>query len=390
MPAPIAMRYLTRSLLCLTLGGCPALPLLAAMPPDDAEIDVLYGDRELYPSAIVCFTGDSLLAPKDDAQLGDKAGVLAVKIKSPADGCIAKVTFAECPFFAESEVTELLPKAGVYYHVAPTMRFNSDRLAAQKQPIANLVVKATVELGDQKFDLYQKLVIHSVNDWVLWYKPRDNPNEPPRDPEQVPWIKDSKLMAAAYVNENNAWIDQRITRQAKEKHLVESFVGYQPKDPAVVEKEVGAIYTTLKEMGFKYSNLSQPSAAPVGGENRVRVQSVRLLGDAMESAQANGVEGAAIMASVFRKMKLHTLIVETPADDSGFGHALVGVYKTRDRDPDSLIIIEPRKLGTLDFKDALVAGKKLYDEFADRPDLIVIDIGEARDQGILPIPEIRR
>lgn len=384
----------------LAVLGCLLARVLWAQEPADAPvIDFLYGERELFPSAIVCFTADSRYAPADENQLGDRQGVISVRLKAPTDDCLVRVTLSETPFFEESHVACRLPKAGAVYFVAPVVRYHAEKLAAQKQPLANLIIRAVVELPGETIELSTKVVVHSVNDAIMQYRPRDD------DGGYNDWNSDAKYMLAAYANENNPWIDQRVTRHALDKGYVDAFVGYQG-DAASVKKEVKAVYDTLRDFGFKYTSFKTPSAAPVrnGGDRNVSLQAIRLVGDTLESAQANSAETALILASVFRKMSIETVVFFLPNK-----RVLLGVYTAMGRSKaDSLLVLDPRKLGYADFDAAVAAGAEAFGPVkeklifgkgedqeklrhsAERFSYFAIDIGQARENGILPIPEVRR
>ena len=378
-----------------TLAALLASPL-AAQPAAAPAIDFLYGERELFPSAIVCFTADSRYAPVDAQQLGDPQGVISIRLTAPTDDCLVRITLSETPFFEESHVSCRLPKAGTVYHVAPVVRYRAERLAAQKQPLANLVVRAVVELPGETLELSAKVVVHSVNDAIMQYRPRG-------DDAANDWKSDTKYILAAYVNENNPWIDQRVTRHALDKKYVDAFIGYQG-DAASVRKELKAVYDTLAAFGFKYTSFKEPSATPVNRAGNVRLQAIRLVGDSLESAQASSLETALILASVFRKMSIDTTVFLLPKKQ-----VLLGVYTGfNHKKPDALLVLDPRKLGYEGFDAAVTAGaaafgpikaKLIFGEgeeqeklrhSAERFSYLAVDIDLARQNGILPIPETRR
>ena len=381
-------------LAALLAGSLPAQSPSAAPAP---EIDFLYGDRELFPSAIVCFTADSRFAPVDEQQLGDPQGVISIRLTAPTDDCPVQVTLSETAFFEESHVSCRLPKAGTVYYVAPVVRYRAERLASQKQPLANLVIHAVVELPGESLDLSTKVVVHSVNDAIMQYQNRS------KNAAASDWKSDAKYILAAYVNENNPWIDQRVTRHALDKHYVDSFVGYQG-DAESVKKELKAVYDTLADFGFKYTSFKEPSAVLVRRGGHVRLQAIRLVGDSLESAQANNIETALILASVFRKLSIDTTVFMLPKKQ-----VLLGVYLGSSRKKEgALLVLDPRKLGYEGFDAAVAAGAAAFEPIkdkllfgegeeqdnlrrsAERFSYVAVDIDLARQNGILPIPEVRR
>ncbi len=392
IPRPIAL-----ALRLSCLGALSTRSLWAQDAANEPVFDFLYGDRELFPSAIVCFTEDSPYAPADKDQIGDPQGVISVMLKAPTDDCPVRITFSETPFFDESHIVCHLPKAGVSYRVAPVVRYRAERLAAQKQPLANLIIRAVIEMQGQTTEISTKVVVHSVNDAIMRYRPRAGP-----DGEQD-WKPDSKFLLAAYVNENNPWIDQRVTRHALDKGYVDAFEGYQ-RDGTYVKKEIKAIYDTLRDFGFKYTSFKEYSAAPAHGGGNVRLEGIRLVGDTLESAQANGSETVLILASIFRKLSIDNVIFFLPKRQ-----VLLGIYTEEGRKrADSLLVIDPRMLGYQEFDVAVASGMKafnaakdslMFGEGDDQAKLrlraehfgyLAVDIADARLNGILPIPEVRR
>ena len=388
---------------CSTL--CAGLVLPAALPAQpagfDASIEFLYGNHELFPSAIVCFTGESKYAPSDETQLGDKKGIIAVKIKSPAPKSVARVTIGATAFFGESSTAVELEKAGQEYFVAPWILYDVEKLAGLKQPIANLVVKVTVEVNGRRRDFFEKIILHSVNDWLFSYVPRGG---------TLP-DTNAKFMAAAYINENNPQVDRVITLHAFNQGKLKMLNGYVTDGSvpsattkwSVAEGELSAVYDALRDMGFKYAALSQPSVVAGPNASKIKSQYVRLMGDAIESRQANGLEAAAILASVYRKMMLHTVLILFYNNINLRGEVLLGIYRTRDNDPKNLVVLDPRELGTGDFAQARRSGEEKFDKFREyllptgvseqvrivyeQLGYLWIDVDEARRQGVLPVPE---
>ncbi|MEA2727601.1 MAG: hypothetical protein QOF70_2076, partial [Acetobacteraceae bacterium] len=190
---------------------------------------------------------------------------------------------------------------------------------------------------------------------------------------------------------------------ALDKGYVDAFAGYQG-DAAAVKKEVQAVYDTLRDFGFKYTSFKEPSASPVNRGGNVRLQAIRLVGDSLESAQANSAETALILASVFRKMSIDTVIFMLPKK-----RVLLGVYTgPSHKKADALLVLDPRKLGYESFDAAVAAGAEAFAPIkdklifgegeeqeklrrsAERFSYLAVDVDLARQNGILPIPEVRR
>jgi hypothetical protein len=412
-----ALRLLRPSTLILLLAAGAGL-CAQEKKEDLPAFDFLYGKRELFPAALVCFAeppaGFDDKTPRDETQLGDIRGVISVKLKAPRDGALVRVTFTETAIFEQSHVALRLPKQGVVYRVAPVMRYRHEKLAALKQPLANLVIHARVEFPEDtapaaaSFELTERVLVHSVNDAILGYRQRDDGTSGPA------WNFDIKYMLAAYANENNPWIDQRIMRHALDQAYVASFRGYLTDDSGV-KAQAEAVYNTLRDFGFKYSIFAQASAEPLAGRENLRIHAVRLPGETLLSGQASGLEAALLLASVFRKMELDTVVLMIPERPTGRENDLepllrtvLGLYLKRGRTFESLLVIDPSRIGHEDFAGAVKAGASYYTAEADRnlfffgddkdqrraaaekKHYLAIDIGEARASGILPIPEVRR
>jgi hypothetical protein len=390
----------------------------AEKPTPDIAVEFLYGDHELFPSVIVSTTAYCKYLPQgDEYQLGDKQGVITVRIRSTTPNSKVRVTLAETPYFAESSTEQTLPEANEDYWIAPTIRYDHEKLASLKQPVANLVLKVTVVLNGETREFYPQIVLHSVNDWLVQYRPRG----------YNVWESNTKHLVAAFVNENSPLIDREITKDALKRGLVTEFRGYYAVDElgAVRIAEISAVYETLRAMGFRYTAVPQPSIRVNRSEvttaaaaqladpkqrmkvlsddpSRVRTQYVRLAGDAMSSRQATGLEGAVLMASAYRKLGLHTVVMLFPSLIEGRTRTLIGVYAKSDLSEESLIVLDPELLGTTPFAGARQAGKVFFQKHRhkllpavtgenaaefEEDGFLWIDLGTARANGVLPIPE---
>jgi hypothetical protein len=420
------------------------LPLSrAAEPKAEMPVEFLYGEFELFPSVLVSTTSFCTYVPEDEKQEGDRKGVISVRVRSPAPNTRVRVTIAETPYFAESSVEVALPKANENYLVAPTIRYDHEKLAALKQPVANLVLQIKVELVSGAApkpvvaEYYPQIVVHSVNDWLVRYKPRvyQTKGEKTWRRDGV-WNSATKNLVAAFVNENSPLIDRVITKRALDRGIVKYFRGYHDttdKNNVGIARviEISEIYEALHSMGFSYSSVSLPSVlvnraevlasaaahlatpfeqqiASINAEDSISVASsyVRLPSDTMAARQATGLEGALLLASVYRKLKLHTVIMMFHDTKLNRARALLGVYSKSDSKEDSLIVLDPELLGTAHFDCARDSGAALFATYKEKLHLskdsatggsaavraeaegyLWIDLARARADGVLPIPE---
>lgn len=392
--------------LCGTAHGAEAAP--------PSPIEFLYGGREIFPSIIVSLAENSPYLPRDKTQEGDPTGVIAVRVTAPIANARVRVTLAETPLFAESAVSVILPTAGKEVFVAPIIRWHYERLARIKQPIANLVIKMTVELAGQTEEHYAKVVVHSINDWLQRYKLRG----------QEDWNVSGRahFLAAAYVNENNPNIDRVITREAG--NFVPLLTGYTGEDQklkikaAVDRKELAAIYQSLRSLKFRYTATTQASyiSEPDEKLSRVRAQNLRTVNDALEARQATGLESATVLASAYVKLGLHVVIMLVANLNENRVQALLGVFEKRPfrgQAPDvaDLLVIDTSVATTKSWEQALEAGQKLFAENRNRLEPLPpgatsgaiarrhteehkgnlwIDLWQARADGVLPIPEFEK
>lgn len=398
----------------------------------DSPIQFLYGDGELFPSMLVSLSercrfipspnmdsearaappsSGSALTPRSDI-FGDATSVLSVRVVAPRANAIARVTFPETSLYATSTISTELPEAGKTYLVAPTLRWNHERLARLKQPIANFVITVIVEVDGVIRSYDTKAVVHSVNDWLQRYMLRGENR----------WVYSAKYLVAAYVNENNPLIDREITRTALREGYVKRFAGYrggsatQNKVAAVDEDEIEAVYRALQKLGFKYTALSHPSyrSTPRLEDARVLAQAVRLSSDTLASRQANGLEGGGLLASVYRKLGLEVVFILVPDFDTGTTRCIIAVSRVQVKDGaeplklEDLIFIDPELIGSASFAASKESGRKLFQANRDKlfplaPTAVAaartmrylfqeqgylwIELRYARANGVLPIPE---
>lgn len=385
------------------------------------RIEFLYGDGEIYPSALVSVTEHSAFPPRLTYQRGDPAGLLAVVLTAPRDDCPVKVTFAATEVFDESSITVTLLRKGELYRVAPYLVLNHAKILQLKHPIPAEVLRATVEIDGRPVTVTRRVRIHAINDCLMGARFAHK-------------VIDASYLGAAYVNENNPEIPAAVIRRALahgvqkhghdrageravRDHGVDRFIGYDG-GPATVEREVEAIYHALQDMGFKYAAMLRPSMA----SDHTASQWIRLSSDSIRSDQANCIDGTIILASVLTRLRLRVVLFILP-----YQHALMGVYlNPNDQTLDSVLVIETTKLGSDPFAVAKRAGASLlaghvsalgrrfggpvralaelrpadleavrHQEGLDRTKIIdavslyVVDIQDARlNRGIQPVPEL--
>ncbi len=346
--------------------------LLLTLPLAARDLDWSIGfstPGTLFPSAIIAFSG----LPVDASQLpdthkGDPLAAIFAEIVSPANNAKVTVTISEGPFFKESSITTTLPYRGVTYRVAPTLKYDTEKLLKNKQLQPDLVT-IKVKLGSIEEEQSQRYTVRSINECLLGYIEGDE-------------FVDYKLLFAAYVNENNPKLDN-ILGQALKKGYVKAFMGYQGTSQDVAD-QVAAIYQTLRDLGFHYSSITDTPS----DSQTIFSQHVRLVGESLSTSQANCIDGTVIFASLFKKIGLNPVIITVP------GHAFVGVYLTSDNRVEGLLPIETTVVGSADVNQSITIAKGNMQKYragfydAANNNCLVIDVRDARRFGILPITEL--
>lgn len=374
-------------------------------------IELLYGKDEIAPSVLASVTEDCRFPPRYPGQLGDPVGLIAAEIEAPADDVPVRVTLGATEIYEASSVSVRLPKAGQRYRVAPPLILKHEAIARLRQPIARELLRMEVEMAGRTETKTKAVKILGLEDSLTsilmpeWLAAQRRPAGAER-----PWLLTQHLMAA-YVNENNPDLAQLVLRLAQiggdapapakgiaarlrqtvapEPEL--KFDGYTRGEEAV-RVQVRAIYNTLKKLGVRYAKLSQPS---VFGEE-LATHRIRLPGETLRLRQANCIDGSVLMASLFLRLQLRTYLVINSA------HAVVAVGL--DPAGKKLLTIETTYLPHQDFDAALGAGEEVMkaggkrldfaavpaEDLEDRKGVtafFVIDVAQARANGILPLAE---
>jgi hypothetical protein len=360
----------------------PAAP--AAQSGDLAWNLELGPDATFFPSLVVSVATLRLDTKPDPTELGDPNGLLGVSVVAPRDGAKAEVEIATASLIAQSRLAVTLPKKGVRYFIYPYIKYHADQMVLIRQPFAETVTGKLSLDGLPQGEKTGRVTVRSINDCLYGYE------------EDGRW-NDTSWLFAAYVNENHPAVEA-ILKEALAAGHVNSFSGYQGNVDDVRE-EVEAVWKALARRRIRYSSISSASAE----SPNVWSQHVRLLGEALAGRQANCVEGACLLASVFTKLGLNAALVNLPR------HMIVAV--DLDEDGEETLFLETTLLGDADssFEDAVDEGEKEYDKHKPRLDddprvrwrdkrprkkggkdgdsVGQVPIHTARELGILPIRE---
>ncbi len=341
----------------------------------------------IYPSLILATatikddgTADD---PTDATHYGDPMATLGVLLRNVRKDDKITVEVTADAVIKPSKVSFTAKASEVLVTAAPKVKFDFEALAkvTQSRPI-NVTFKVTRN-GQALDDIDEVFTLRQVNDCpfvVVSPTPKKNGKMPPEEHNLM-------FMFAAYANENHPQIDQ-ILKEAKDTGLCQQFLGYQASSKEVVQ-QVNAIWVALQRRGITYSSITDTT--PSRG---VHVQHVRFLDESINMTQANCVDGSVLFASVLRKIGIRTALVLVPE------HCYVAFYPQESSEPDELPIgIETTMLGkkaslaeavnaaTITREDSL---QKNAAKFAQEDSgFMLVDLGEVREAGIMPIPYVK-
>lgn len=368
--------------------------------------------KDLFSSAIVStatvdWNGEEEAAEDakeeaDDAAVGDmpvygdENGWIGVELSDLSEGAEVEVQMSVDGFMKPSKwkgtisrcdedgVARVFPKAGWDFEALLKVR--------QQRPVT-VTFKVSVD-GSELPEQNETCLLKSINDCPFYVKLDEEGEE----------IQDLSWLFAGYVNENHPVVDE-ILKEALKSGLVDSFNGYQSKDPEEVILQVFAIWNTLQRRGIKYSDISSTTPSKA-----VASQSVRFIDESIKGTQANCVDGSVLMASILRKIGIEAYLVMVPghcylafdagqeqkADRHGLETTLLGNDNLKPvKDMPKLSETASKKefeASLKTFTSALESGtadlEKHADDFASEedPDIQLISISEARKLGIMPIP----
>ena len=371
-------------------------------------------DHQLFPSLLIA-TASVRPVEEDDEEaeepdpnlLGERFGLLGVSIHSPAAHTKVKVTLKENDLMAAAVWTGELPNADEDYFIAPKVNYKFDHLRKMTQQVP-LNVDFVVEIdGKPAGDKVETLQVRSLNDCPFGVS---NDEETLNDENFIAGSAALGWMYTAYVNENHPMLD-KILKEALSTKIVNAFIHYQADDPAEVLKQVFAVWAALQKRGIQYSS----TTTTPGGSDVVYSQYVRFVDQSATNAQANCADGSVLFASILRKLSIKPFLVTIP------GHMYIGFYTKPDKSEfvglettvigagsatDEAKDGEPAPLTALREKlDESVRNTKAWGTFAraiqiasedlDKnkekfdagdPNYQMIDLDEARSEGIMPIP----
>jgi hypothetical protein len=358
----------------------------------------VYPEEQIFPSMLISTATQGV--PEDDGDLwdvphiGDPSGLIGALVHHVKKGDTVRVTVEGNSLMEESTFEGEAPKSSKELLVHPKVKYRYDALASVHQHIPlNVTIHVWIN-GEDQGEQTATVDVHSINDCLFAVQDEDGDVE-----------LDASWNFAAYVNESHPWVDD-VLREALDTHVVDAFDGYQSDDPEQVLLQIYAIWNVMQRRGMHYSDITTTP----GESDTVLCQHVRLFDEAVRAKQANCVDGSVLLASVLRKIGLRTFLVLVP------GHMFIAV-DLKDDDDDSMIGLETTMMGNDDlghfdklkkispdhreklknqasfktFEAAADTGTNRLDDdakhFDDEDDLDyqLIDLSEAREEGIMPL-----
>ena len=302
---------MVRSLSVFGIGTLAAALSLFSAGAARAEFTPIAGwDHQLFPSYIVATAAVRLPDEADDEDdeadavvLGDRQGVLGIRIDAPAADVPITVTITGSDILEPSTFSTTLETEGTTYAVFPKIKYKYAALARNKQSVPVSVTFHVEVAGEEAEEKTATITLHSVNDCPYMIVHDEDSST------------DISFMFAAYVNEQHPFVD-KVLREALDGGVVDSFTGYQSGDPAEVYRQVYALWHALSERDVRYSNITTSAAET----DSVHSQHVRLIDESINNAQANCVDGSVLLASLLRKIDIEPVLVYVP------GHCYLAFY----------------------------------------------------------------
>jgi hypothetical protein len=351
-----------------------------------------------FPASILS-TGGVAAKVGNSPILCDPRSSFRVRMMSPAAATHVHVEVMVDGFFLGiSSCDAVLENAGQQYIIAPTPRWDMNKLRFNDQPSPATVVVSVKANGVDLGQKTERLQIRAVND--VPFSVTDSEGN----------VHDQSNLFAAFVNENSPVIDE-LLHEALRWHSVPAFNGYQRQLPESVRMQVFAVWNALQHRHVKYSSITTPS----GFSEKVHSQTVRFVSQTIRMSEANCVDGSVLFASVLYKIGIFPVLVKKP------GHMFVGYYLDRDSVGTDINVAPTRNLEFLEttvigngppiedqpfrdqnsaqssasFKAFLAAVRKGNEEFwsdvqqnwiKGDPRYRVMSIRNLRQKGINPIP----
>jgi len=193
-------------------------------------------------------------------------------------------------------------------------------------------------------------------------------------------IHENNMLLAAWVTPNDPAVEEWIRDAANYTPNGDMPSGYDYD----VRERLEALWEALDEdYDVTYVSTSVEMGNP--SEEGLDFQRIRFPREVLSQQSANCIETTLLWASAAEALRLHPYIILVP------GHAYVAIDSVPDGS--KAYFIETTLIGSSDFDDAIDVGGKEWDEDGDKVEnhannyeYDMVDVEEAREKGILPMP----
>jgi len=355
------------------------LLLFFAVPVHAVEWSTVVSPRgQLFPSLVLATANMPGPARPKSTVIGDPSGLIGVRVRAERDNQPVRVTIKLPGWLRESSLDVRLAKAGTMYSLYPVLEWEF-ALLRDFGHAAPETIRFELQLDDRPSESkVERVRLHSINEAP--YFVQDD-----KRPTNLAW------MFAAYVDEDHPQV-RRIVSEALKNGAVKRFDGYQSRDSKQVMKQVYAVWRALRSRGIRYSSITRTG----NGKSEVLSQHVRFIDESFGNAEANCVDGTVLLAAVLRKIDLNPALVMVP------GHMFLAFELSPGGERSYLETTligdglpakgkESDDAAFANFRRASERGHALFQKsranFSDRskPEYQIIDIGAARDLGVVPI-----
>jgi hypothetical protein len=315
---------------------------------------ISYFSNRIFPSFVIAFrTGN----------LRELSSSVVILVDSGQPGLTFKyeVECNDSRFFGKVTGQYTTTKKGKET-IYPNIPWSSAVLLKQTSSIP---ITITIKISDSNGNTKQEsenFDLRSINDCPFYMRTYDGKDV------------DLRFLFAAYVNEEHPKIPEML-KEMLDKGYLET-VGKASGDHK--RNQLAAIWQLLRDKGIKYSSITTTTDTGTGG--RLATQYVRRFGEAINTRQANCIDGTVVFASFLRKIGYNPVIVAVQ------GHAFLGFYSKEDKS--DMEYLETTLIGSpsVSFFEAQYEGRIQMDKYLGQATTILIDIKEAR-ASIRPLGE---
>jgi len=187
------------------------------------------------------------------------------------------------------------------FEIYPEISYKWDALLNTIQPRPVSIKFSIIVDGKDSGQQVKTVSLRSINDCPFTFIDKNRS------------LVDLNFMYAAYVNETHPRIANEVLPEIINQGIISQITGYQGGEEEVY-RQVFAVWNYFREKDITYSSLNTPMLELSGKDYPfVQSQYVRTFDDALNTSQANCVDGTVAMASVLYRMGIKPIITVTPS-----------------------------------------------------------------------------